>query len=68
MGLIRCLKEFKALRGTLKRFVKSGLSHEECVGLKGGRKFVLPGNMKEQLVEFLSEMDNRFYGLTALDA
>lgn len=41
----------------------SGLSPEECVGLKVGRKPVLSAHMELELVE----MDNRFYGRTRLD-
>lgn len=67
MGLRRAVKAFKVPQTTLQRFVHSDMSPEDCVSLKVGRKPVLPDNIEKQLVEYLVEMDNRFYGLTRLD-
>ncbi|KAJ4425644.1 hypothetical protein ANN_27840 [Periplaneta americana] len=67
MGLRKAVKLYNVPQTTLQRFVNNNMSPEECVKLKIGRKTVLPAELEKQLVEFLVEMDNRFYGLTRTD-
>ncbi|KAJ4427872.1 hypothetical protein ANN_23877 [Periplaneta americana] len=67
MGLRKAAKLYNVPQTTLQRFVNNNMPPEECVKLKIGRKTVLPAELEKQLVEFLVEMDNRFYGLTRTD-
>ncbi|KAJ4438723.1 hypothetical protein ANN_14670 [Periplaneta americana] len=63
MGLRKAVKLYNVPQTTLQRSVNNNMSPEECVKLKIGRKTVLPAELEKQLVEFLVEMDNCFYGL-----
>ncbi|KAJ4438714.1 hypothetical protein ANN_14661 [Periplaneta americana] len=67
MGLRKAVKLYNVPQTTLQRFVNNNMSPEECVKLKIGRKTVLLAELEKQLMEFLVEMDNRFYGLTRTD-
>ncbi|KAK9719572.1 CENP-B N-terminal DNA-binding domain [Popillia japonica] len=69
MGLRKAVKLYEVPQTSLQRFVNSEKTPEdektpeECVNLKVGRKPVLPANLETELVEYLIEMDDRFYGL-----
>ncbi|KAJ4446552.1 hypothetical protein ANN_13249 [Periplaneta americana] len=67
MGLRKAVKLYNVPQTTLQRFINNNMSPEECVKLKIERKTVLPAELEKQLVGFLVEMDNRFYGLTRTD-
>ncbi|KAK9754303.1 DDE superfamily endonuclease [Popillia japonica] len=61
MGLRKAVKLYEVPQTSLQRFVNSDKTPEECVNLKVGRKPVLPANLETELVEYLIEMDDRFY-------
>lgn len=63
MGLRKAVSLYQVPQTTLQRFVNSDKTPEECVNLKVGRKSVLPAELETELVNYLIEMDNRFYGL-----
>ncbi|XP_047122156.1 zinc finger protein 768-like [Schistocerca piceifrons] len=67
IGLRRAVKAFSEPQTTLQRFVHSDMPPEEYVSLRLGHKPVLPDAIEKQLVQYLFETDNRFYGLTRLD-
>lgn len=67
MGLKKACKLYNVPHTTLQRFVNSGKIPEECVNQSVGRKPVLPHHLENVLVEYLIDMDNRFYGLTRED-
>ncbi|KAI4454143.1 helix-turn-helix psq domain [Holotrichia oblita] len=63
MGLRKAVKLYEVPQTSLQRFINSDKTPEERVNLKVGRKPVLPANLETELVEYLIEMDDRFYGL-----
>ncbi|KAJ4432782.1 hypothetical protein ANN_21421 [Periplaneta americana] len=67
MGYLKASKYFEAPKRTLERFVKDNRSPEELVDIPLGRKPVLPSELEEQLVQYCSDMEERFYGLRTQD-
>ncbi|XP_018361237.1 PREDICTED: tigger transposable element-derived protein 1-like isoform X2 [Trachymyrmex cornetzi] len=67
LGYTRAANMFKVPRTTLRRLVASDLPPEDCVNMRLGRKPVIPPEMEAQLVDYLLEMENQFYGLTRND-
>lgn len=67
MGYSKAAKMFKVPRTTLRRLAASVLPPEECVNTRLGRKPVMPPEIEAQLVDYLLEMENRFFGFTKND-
>jgi len=67
MGYKAAARQFKVPRATLKDYVKSSLSPEECVSQTFGRKPTLSPAIEKMLVEYCLEMENNYYGLTLSD-
>lgn len=66
-GYTKAAKIFKVPRTTLRRLVASDLPPEECVNTRLGRKPIMSPELEAQLVEYLSIIENQFYGLTRSD-
>lgn len=67
MGFLKASKEFSVPRTTLQRLVHLGISPEEAVSRKLGRKPVIPNEIESELVHYLLLMEQKFYGLTRDD-
>lgn len=67
MGFLKASKEFSVPRTTLQRLVHLGLSPEEAVYRKLGRKPIMSSEMEDELVQYLLTMEHKFYGLTRDD-
>ena len=67
LGYTRAANMFKVPRTTLRRLPASDLPPKDCVNMRLGRKPVISPEMEAQLVDYLLEMENRFYDLTRND-
>ncbi|XP_063216726.1 uncharacterized protein LOC134527734 [Bacillus rossius redtenbacheri] len=67
MGYKAAAKLFNVPRATLKDYVKSPHTPEECVSTKFGRKPVFSSEHENSLVEYCLDMDHHYYGLTISD-
>ncbi|XP_072398081.1 uncharacterized protein [Diabrotica undecimpunctata] len=67
MGYKIAAKTFGVPRATLKDYVKSDRTPEECVKSKFGRKPVFTADLEKSLVEHCLDMEQHYYGLTISD-
>jgi len=66
LGYTRATNMFKVPRTTLRRLAVSNLP-PKIVNMRLGRKPIISPEMEAQLVDYLLEMENRFYDLTRND-
>lgn len=67
MEYLKAAKYYNVPRTTLFRLGNKQGQPSEICDAQLGRKPVLPPDVESQLVEYLLEMDNRFFGLTRTD-
>jgi hypothetical protein len=65
MGLKKAVKQFNVPKTTLKRYAnQTSKTPEECVATRIGRKSILPPALEEELVDYVLELEKRFFGFT----
>lgn len=64
MGYKTAAVRYHVPRATLKDYVKSELSAEECVKQTFGRKPTLSPALEKLLVQYCLEMEKSYYGMT----